>query len=202
MLSDGEAWSGEVAKAVARSRRSAASRCTSSASARSAADRCRSCDRRAASARLARDVAARARVAAAHRRGRPGPLLRARSRRRPPHRQHRSSPAAAPAAPAVAWQEAADELYWWFLWLQPATAALGLLFLRQPLELGLLLGGGILTACRRTAALLKPGCELTAACARWSSRLSPSRFRPASRRCTPPARRASWLRPASPRRPR
>lgn len=49
-------------------------------------------------------------------------------------------------APSVGWQESANELYWWFLCAAATMAALGLLFLRQPAELGILLGGGLLTA--------------------------------------------------------
>ncbi len=49
-------------------------------------------------------------------------------------------------APSIGLQETADELYWWFLCAAATSAALGLLFLRQPAELGILLGGGVIGA--------------------------------------------------------
>lgn len=49
-------------------------------------------------------------------------------------------------APSLGMEERADELYWWFLCSAAAVSLLGTVFLRQRLELGILLGGGILAA--------------------------------------------------------
>jgi Ca-activated chloride channel family protein len=49
-------------------------------------------------------------------------------------------------APSLGLQESASELYWWFLCAAAGTAGAGLLFLRKPVELGLMLGAGVLTA--------------------------------------------------------
>ena len=91
VLSDGEIWSGEVEKRARRRATTRQFRSSSSASARSAAGACRRF--RAETARIdsrsrsADDLAARSGGAAADRlRGR-RPVLRARSRRRPAHRQ-------------------------------------------------------------------------------------------------------------------
>lgn len=49
-------------------------------------------------------------------------------------------------APSLGMEERADELYWWFLCSAATVSLLGTVFLRQRLELGILLGGGILAA--------------------------------------------------------
>ena len=49
-------------------------------------------------------------------------------------------------APSLGMEERADELYWWFLSGAAAVSLLGMVFLRQRLELGILFGGGVLTA--------------------------------------------------------
>ena len=55
-------------------------------------------------------------------------------------------------SPSLGVERRADELYWWFLAAAAATAALGLVCLRQAAALGILFGGGVLTAL--SAALL------------------------------------------------
>lgn len=49
-------------------------------------------------------------------------------------------------APSPGVEARADELYWWFLGASAAVAALGLACLRQSTALGILLGGSVLTA--------------------------------------------------------
>jgi Ca-activated chloride channel family protein len=46
----------------------------------------------------------------------------------------------------VSLQQTADELYWWLLWWAAVVAAAGVLFLRQRAELALLLGAGAVAA--------------------------------------------------------
>jgi Ca-activated chloride channel family protein len=49
-------------------------------------------------------------------------------------------------SPMLGVESRADELYWWVLGAAAAVAALGLVCLRQAAALGVLLGGGVLTA--------------------------------------------------------
>jgi hypothetical protein len=49
-------------------------------------------------------------------------------------------------SPATTKEGTIEELYWWALWWAAGIAAIGLLFLRQRLELGLLFGAGLLAA--------------------------------------------------------
>lgn len=49
-------------------------------------------------------------------------------------------------APALGVEERADELYWWLLYAAAAAALAGFVFVRQPVALGILLGGGVLSA--------------------------------------------------------
>jgi Ca-activated chloride channel family protein len=49
-------------------------------------------------------------------------------------------------APSRGVEERADELYWWALAGAAAAALAGFLFLRQPAALGIVLGGGVLSA--------------------------------------------------------
>jgi hypothetical protein len=49
-------------------------------------------------------------------------------------------------APSLGVESRADEVYWWFLGAAATVAALGLLCVRQAAALGILLGGGVLAA--------------------------------------------------------
>jgi hypothetical protein len=49
-------------------------------------------------------------------------------------------------APALGVEERAEELYWWLLCAAAAAALAGFVFVRQPVALGILLGGGVLSA--------------------------------------------------------
>ena len=49
-------------------------------------------------------------------------------------------------APSLGMEQRADELYWWFLCGGAVISLLGTVFLRQRFELGILLGGGVLAA--------------------------------------------------------
>ena len=49
-------------------------------------------------------------------------------------------------APALGVEQRADELYWWLLCAAAAVTLTGFLFLRRPPALGILLGGGVLSA--------------------------------------------------------
>jgi hypothetical protein len=49
-------------------------------------------------------------------------------------------------APAAGFDYTADELYWWAVAASAIVSIAGVLFLRRPAELGILLGGGLLAA--------------------------------------------------------
>ena len=87
MLSDGESWSGEVARAIERAVREHVPLHVIGVGTLAGGDLPETHDRRRRGA-VTRNVASRSRLAAAHRRRRRRAVLRARSRSRSRHRQH------------------------------------------------------------------------------------------------------------------
>ena len=140
LLSDGEAWSGEVAKSLKKRAGRAASRSSSSASARWPAARCRIPGRRRArsshdpevptTSRLDR---ARCRSIAAAGGGQYFELDRDGDR----HIANAIIDAGKRMAPSLGAVEQAEELYWRFLVVAAVFPSLGLLFLRDRPELWL-----------------------------------------------------------------
>jgi Ca-activated chloride channel family protein len=56
-------------------------------------------------------------------------------------------------APAIGPQEVSEELYWWFILAAALASAVGLLFIRHGVELGILLAGGVTAAVLLAPAL-------------------------------------------------